>query len=140
MLDDNPLFLGPFHQLAADVFGAIVGPYGSWLAAPFDDPVKAPDHALGGQGKVDLDAQPFAVEIVQHVQEPVLTAITHPIRHEVHRSGHVRCIWHRQGVRFVTLQPLARLDPQVQVQFAIDLVDAFVVPWMTLHVAQVQKT
>ncbi len=36
MLDGNPMFLGPFHQLFADVFGAIVDPYGAWLAAPFD--------------------------------------------------------------------------------------------------------
>jgi len=30
------------------------GPYGAGLTAPLDDPVKASDYALGGQGKVDL--------------------------------------------------------------------------------------
>ena len=62
VLDCNPLTRIPFHQLFTDVFGAVVDAYGAWLAAPFDDPVKAPDHALGGQGKVDLAAQTFAVE------------------------------------------------------------------------------
>ena len=46
--------------------------------------------ALGGQGKVNLDAQPFAVEVVQHVQKPELAAIAEPVGHEVHRPGHVR--------------------------------------------------
>jgi hypothetical protein len=67
MLDGNPKFLCPFRQLSADVFGAIIHPYGVGLAAPFNDPIKAPDHTLSRQGKVDLDAQPFAVEVVQHV-------------------------------------------------------------------------
>jgi hypothetical protein len=44
------------------------------------------------------------------------------------------------SIGFVPLQPLAGLDPQVQFQRAIDAVDAFVVPGMALHVAQVQET
>jgi hypothetical protein len=34
MLDSNPMFLSPFHQLFADVFGAIVDPYGARLSSP----------------------------------------------------------------------------------------------------------
>ena len=82
MQDGNPMFFGPFHQLFTDVFRAIVDPYGARLAPPLDDPIKAPDHALSRCeadqktiweivfptiGKVHLDAQPFAVEVVQHV-------------------------------------------------------------------------
>ena len=36
MLDDNPLFPGPFQQLATDVFRAVIDPDDLWLAAPFD--------------------------------------------------------------------------------------------------------
>ena len=61
------MFLGPFHQLVADVFRAIINPDGAWLAAPFDDAIMAPDDAFGGQREIHLDAQPFAVEVVQHV-------------------------------------------------------------------------
>jgi len=43
VLDGNPLFLGPYQQLATDVFGAVVDPYGAGFAAPFYDAVKAPD-------------------------------------------------------------------------------------------------
>ena len=68
MYDGNPMFLGPSHQLFTGVFLAIVDSFGARRALPPDDPIKAPDHALGGQGKVDLNAQPFAVEVVQHVQ------------------------------------------------------------------------
>ena len=36
VLDGNPMFRRPFHQLFADVFRAVVDPNGAWLAAPFD--------------------------------------------------------------------------------------------------------
>ncbi len=65
VLDRDAPFLGPDQQLATDVFRAVVDPYGVGLSTPFDDPVKAPDHALSGQREVDLDAQPFPVEVVK---------------------------------------------------------------------------
>ena len=57
-----------------------------------------------------------------------------------HRPGHVGCLRHRQRIRLVALQPLAGFDPQVQFQLAVDPIDAFVVPRITLHVAQMQET
>ena len=45
-----------------------------------------------------------------------------------------------RGSGFVPLQPFLGLDPQVQLQLAVDPVDAFVVPAIALHVAQIQKT
>jgi hypothetical protein len=42
------------------------------LAAPFDDLVQATDDPFGGQREVNLDAQAFAVEVVQHIQQPEL--------------------------------------------------------------------
>ena len=66
------------------------------LAPPFYDPVEAPYHPFGWQREVDLDPQPLAVEIIQHVQKPERTTIYFPavvcmqtmrgpeaIRHEV---------------------------------------------------------
>ena len=47
---------------------------------------------------------------------------------------------HGQGFRLIALQPLAGFDPQVQFQLAVDAIDAFVVPRMALHVAQMQET
>ena len=43
VLDGDLPLLGPFHQLAADVFRAVVDPYGAGFAAPFNDPVEASD-------------------------------------------------------------------------------------------------
>ena len=34
---------------------------------------------------------------------------------------------------------MSQLDPQVQLQLAIDPVDALVIPFKTLHVAQIQE-
>lgn len=69
VLDRNAPFLGPYQQFATDVFRAVVGPYGSRLAAPFDDAVEAPDDAFGRQREVDLDPQPLAVEVIEQVQQ-----------------------------------------------------------------------
>ena len=89
LVGDLPL-LSPFQQLAADVFRAVVDPYGAGFAAPFYDPVEASDDPFGGQREVDLDPQPLAVEAVQHVQQPECTAIAEAIGHEIHRPGHIR--------------------------------------------------
>ncbi|EFF45744.1 ISxac2 transposase [Xanthomonas citri pv. aurantifolii str. ICPB 10535] len=45
---------------------------------------------------------------------------------------------HRQRLGPLTHQPLLRLDPQVQLQLAVDPVDPLVIPAKALHVAQVQ--
>ena len=63
MRDGNPLTRRQFQQLASDIFRAIIDPNGARFAAPFDNAIKAPVDPFGGQGKIDLDAQPFAVEI-----------------------------------------------------------------------------
>jgi hypothetical protein len=75
MLDGNPMFLGPFLQLFTDVFGAIIDPNGPGFSTPFENAVKSPDHTLSGQGKVDLDAEALAVEIIQDAQQPKGTTI-----------------------------------------------------------------
>lgn len=89
--------------------------------------IKAPDHAFGWQRKVNLDPQPFAVDLVDHVQHPELTVTTQPVGHEIHRIGDVRRIKHRQGVWLDALQPVAGFDPQVQFQLEVDAVNPLVV-------------
>lgn len=42
---------------------------------PFDDLVQRADHPLGREREVDLNAQAFVVEVVQHVQKPELAAV-----------------------------------------------------------------
>src|SRR5471030_420540 len=49
------------------------------------------------------------------------------------------CAGTASGSGFFPHQPMARLDPQVQFQLAIDPVDALVIPFETLHVAQIQE-
>jgi hypothetical protein len=127
MLDGNPMFIGPFRQLVTDVFGAIVDPNGAGLTAPFDDPIKASDHTLGGQRKVDLDAEALTVKIIQDVQQPKGTTIAEPVGHKIHLPGYIRCFWHRQRIGLVPLQPFTRFDPKVQFKLAVDPVNPFVV-------------
>ena len=137
MQDGNPMFLGPFHQFFTDVFRVVVHPDRAWLATPFDDPVQAANDPFGWQREIHFDAQPFAVEVVQHVQQPECTTIAEAISHEVHRPGQIGGLGHRQCVGFVPLQPLARLDGKVQFQFAVIPVNSFVVPQTALDIAKV---
>ena len=72
------IFVTTGHQLAADIFGAIINANARRHAAPFDDPVQAADHAFGRQRKVDLNAKTaktFAIEVIQHIQQPERPAI-----------------------------------------------------------------
>lgn len=63
-----------------------------------------------------------------------------PIGHEIHRPDQVRGFWNCQFIGLLPLQPAPRLDPQVQLQLAVDPVDPLVVPDMSLDVPQVQET
>ena len=47
-------------------------------------PDQGSDDALGREREVDLDAQAFAVEVVQHVQKPERPPVGQAIGHEVH--------------------------------------------------------
>jgi hypothetical protein len=79
VLDCTAHFFGPDQQLTTDVLRAVIDPERAGLSAPFDDPIKAPDDPLSGQRDVHLNPQPFAVEVVQHIQQPERAAITEAI-------------------------------------------------------------
>ena len=149
----DALLLSPGHQRRTDIFGAIVDHDRQRLAAPFDDLVEGPDDPLGWQSEIDLDARAFAVEVVQHIQKPELSPVGQAISHEVHRPDHVRGVRNRQFLWRLPLQSSPWLDPQVQLQLAVDppygdcrqstigqWINQSVVPWMALHIAQMQKT
>jgi hypothetical protein len=42
-------------------------PNSFWFSTPFDDPIEAANNPFGWQRKIDLDAEPLAVEVIQHV-------------------------------------------------------------------------
>jgi hypothetical protein len=48
-------------------------------------------------------------------------------------------IRYSQRVRLLAFQALPGLDPQVQLQFAIDAADPFVIPAQSFDVAQIQE-
>jgi len=125
-------------QLATDIFRPIVDAYAHWLSAPFDDLVKRANNPGSRKGEVDFDAETFTVEVIKDIQRPEGAAVAELVGHKVHRPHFVRPLRNRQGLRHVPDQPLLRLDPQVQLQFAIDEADAFMVPGKPLHIAQEQ--
>lgn len=92
------------------------------------------------QRQVNLDSQPFAVEVVEPVEQPEATSVAQLVVHEVHGPDLVDCIGHHQRLGPLAHQALLRLDPQVQFQLPVDPVHALVVPLEALDAAQVQET
>ena len=122
-----------------DLFRTIIAADGVRFAAPFDDPVERTDHAFGWQREVDLDPETLAVEIIDDVEQSDAVPIGKLIVHEVHRLTLVNGHRHCQGQRLFAHQAMARLDPQVQFELAINSVDALVVPFKAFHVTQEQE-
>ena len=75
----------------------------------FNDVGQAADDPLCRKGEIHLDAQTFAVEVIQHVQQTEGPTALKPIGHDVHRPGHMRPLWHSQSVRHIPLQALRGL-------------------------------
>jgi hypothetical protein len=76
LLDGSSLLLGTYAQLANDVLRAVVHPNSTGLAAPFYDLNKAANDPFSLKQEVDLNAQPFAIEVVEHVQQQERPSIT----------------------------------------------------------------
>jgi len=70
-------------KVTADVLGTVIAANDQWLAAPFDNPVERSDHSLGRQREVDLDAESFAVVVVDHIEQTDAAAIGELVVHEV---------------------------------------------------------
>lgn len=59
--------------------------------------------------------------------------------HEIHGPASIDGLRYSQGFRLLPNDPLSRLNPQVQFEFAINAIHPLVVPSVALHIAQVQK-
>jgi hypothetical protein len=59
--------------------------------------------------------------------------------HEVNRSGLIDGDWHGQMERIFAYETMVWFDPQVQLKLAINPTDAFMVPFETFYVTQIQE-
>lgn len=65
------------------------------------------NYAFRRPREVNLDAECFAVEVVDHVEQTDIAPIGHLVVHEIHRWAR-----HDQWLRRLPDQPRAQLDPQ----------------------------
>lgn len=72
------------------------------------------------------------------VVTPECSAILKSVVHEVDRPHGVLLPGYSQWIRHVALEPSPRLDPQVQLQLAVDPIDPFVVVRQALDVPEIQ--
>src|SRR5690606_13916169 len=124
---------------SADVLRSVVTADHARLPTPLDDLLQRADHPGRRQRQVDLDAQAFAVKVIQYVEQPEAAAVAELVVHEVHRPDLVDRIGHRQRLGLLAHQAFPWLDPQVQLQLPVDAVDPLVIPAKALDVAQVQE-
>jgi len=129
----------PCQQGATDVFGTVVTADCCGLSPPLDHLFQSADHPPRRQRQVGLDAQGLPVEVVDHIEDAEAAAVGELVMHEIHRPMMVNGGWHSQPLRRFAHQTLLRLDSQVQLQLAIDAIDALVIPAEALDVGQVQK-
>jgi len=64
---DLPLVCPALHQAAEDLW-TVVAANGRGLASPLDDLLQGTDHAFRRQRAIDLDAQGFPIEVVDHIE------------------------------------------------------------------------
>lgn len=135
VLDADTLLLRPGKQSATDVFRPVIAADCSRLATPLDDLLQGTDHASGWEREIDLDAQSFAVEVIQHVEQPEAAPVAELVVHEVHRPHLVDGIGHRQRLGPLAHDALPGLDAKIQFQLPVDTVDPFVIPAVALDIA-----
>ena len=92
-----------------------------------------------GKEKINLNAEPFTVKVVQDIQEADTAAILKLVVHEVHRPYLIHGFRNSQLFRLVPLSPFPGLYPQVQFKLPVNAVHALVVPDVTRDVTQKQK-
>jgi len=57
---------------------------GLWLATPLDDLLQRTNHPCRGQRWVDVNPQPFAIEVIEDIEQPEAATIGLLVVHEVH--------------------------------------------------------
>ena len=112
-LQTDTACLCPGCQQFTDIFGSVVAPNIARNATPLNDLIQCPDHTGREQGKIDLDAQPFPVEIVNHIESPEAEPVPKLIVQEIHGPSVVYSCWHSKWFRLLPIQPFLRLDTQI---------------------------
>ena len=74
----------PVHQHLAQIFRAIITAQCGRFASPLDHLLKRPDNTHKWQGEVNLNAQPFTIIIIYHIESTEGFTTHKLIRHKVH--------------------------------------------------------
>ena len=131
---DAPLS-SPVLNRATDVFRPIITTNHLRLPPPRDDLLELSNNPLGRQGEVHLHPDGLAVEVIDDIEQPKRPAVFELVVHEVHRPHLVDTLGHVERLGLVAHKPLARLDPQVELQLFVDAVHTLVIPFEALDVA-----
>ena len=130
---------GSGQRHGANVLWAVVAADRIWFAPPFDDSVQRSDDTFGWQREIDLDSQALSIEIIDDVKQADAASVGKLVMHEVHRPALVDCSRHSQWQRLLAHQAVARLDSHIQLEFTVNPVNPFVVPFEIFDIAQVQE-
>ena len=80
----DAVFFSPSLEPMADRFRTIITAKSLRLTSPFYYLFQKADTPFSRQGKVYLNAQSLTIEIVNHIEEPIASAIFQLVMHEIH--------------------------------------------------------
>ena len=81
---DEVMFLRPACERMREIFRAIITPDSLGLAPPLNNLVETTDPPQSRKGQIHLNAKPFAVKVINHVERSEGSPIGEPSVPEVH--------------------------------------------------------
>ena len=91
--------LGPRVHDESDVLRAVVTANAVRLSTPRDELIERAHDPFGRERQIRLDREPFAIEVVDHVEEPKRASIAALIVQEIHRPRLIDRVGHRERLR-----------------------------------------
>lgn len=134
----NMLF-SPLRKCQRDQFRAVVHPQFQRIPPVRHYPVQHSDHPLRRDIQINFYCEGFAVKVIHHIEGPETPAADQRIMHKVYRPALVKCLRPHQWRRVTYRQTLLPLAAKIQFQQAINPVNAFMIPGVTLPAQQLEQ-
>lgn len=135
----HTMFFSPLRKCQRNQFRAVVHPQFQRIPPVRHYPVQYSDHPLRRDIQVNFDRQCFAVKIIHYVEGPEASAAHQRIVHKIDGPALVHRLWRCQRSRITHRQALFSLTAKIQFQQAINPVNTFMIPGVTLPAQQLEQ-
>lgn len=119
-------------QRLGDELRSVIYPDALGCSAPFYHPVELGNDTLTGDALGNVNAEGFAVKVINQVERPEGRSIKQAVAHEVHTPGEVRHQGLEQWLLDAFGQATLRLSSNVEPTLGVDAVQSLVVDHMAV--------